>query len=89
MKLIINTCYGGFSVSKEWAERLGVYCHDEENLRYNTELISAIEAGENVNGTYADLKVVELPENCTDYYVDEYDGSESVIYVVDGKLHWA
>lgn len=89
MKLIINTCYGGFSVSKEWAERLGVYCRDEENLRYNTELISAIEAGENVNGTYADLKVVELPENCTDYYVDEYDGSESVIYVVDGKLHWA
>lgn len=89
MKLIINTCYGGFSVSKEWAERLGVYYHDEENLRYNTELISAIEAGENVNGTYANLKVVELPENCTDYYVDEYDGSESVIYVVDGKLHWA
>ena len=89
MKLVINTRYGGFSVSKEWAERLGVYYHDEENLRYNAELISAIEAGEDVNGTFADLKVVELPENCTDHYVDEYDGLESVIYVVDGKLHWA
>ena len=89
MKLIINTCYGGFSVSKEWAERLGIHNHDEENLRYNAELISAIEAGEDVNGACANLEVVELPDNCTDYYIEEYDGSESVIYVVDGKLHWA
>ena len=63
MKLVINTCYGGFSVSQEWAERLGVHYHDEENLRYNAELISAIEAGKNVNGTFADLKVVELPDD--------------------------
>jgi hypothetical protein len=89
MKLIINTCYGGFSVSKEWAERLGVDAYDSEELRYNAKLISAIEAGEDVNGTYAELKVVELPEDCTDYYVEEYDGAESVIYVVDGKLQWA
>ena len=89
MKLVINTCYGGFSVSKEWAERLGTYTHDSEELRYNAKLISAIEAGEDVNGACAKLEVVELPENCTDHYVEEYDGSESVIYVVDGKLHWA
>lgn len=89
MKLIINTSYGGFSISREWANRLGVHCHNDENLRYNTELISAIEAGEDVNGPFAHLKVVELPDNCTDYYINEYDGSENVIYVVDGKLHWA
>ena len=89
MKLVINTCYGGFSVSQEWAERLGVHYHDEENLRYNAELISAIEAGKNVNGTFADLKVVELPDDCTDYYIEEYDGVENVLYVVDGKIHWA
>lgn len=88
MKLIINACYGGFSVSKEWADRLGTYTHDDD-LRYNAELISAIEAGENVNGTCASLKVVELPDNCTDHYINEYDGVEDVIYVVDGKLHWA
>ena len=89
MKLIVNACYGGFSISKEWAERLGIDSHDSEELRYNAELISAIEAGEDVNGTHAELKVVELPENCTDHYVEEYDGAESVIYVVDGKLQWA
>lgn len=89
MKLVINTCFGGFSVSQEWANRLGVSPYDEENLRDNAELISAIEAGENVNGACASLEVVELPENCTDYYINEYDGCEDVIYVVDGKLCWA
>lgn len=89
MKLIINGCYGGFGVKDEVMERLGLTSQDSEETRMNPELIALIESGEDVNDCCANLVVVELPDDCTDYYIDEYDGLESVIYVVDGKLHWA
>ena len=59
MKMIINTCFGGFGVR------------------------------EDVDGYCAELEVVEIPDGATDYYLNEYDGMESIIYVLDGKLHWA
>lgn len=89
MKLIINGCYGGFGIKDEVMERLGLTSQDSEETRTNPDLIALIESGEDVNDRCANLVVVELPDNCTDYYIDEYDGLESVIYVVDGKLHWA
>ena len=89
MKLIINGCYGGFGIKDEVMERLGLTSQDSEETRTNSDLIALIESGEDVNDRCANLVVVELPDNCTDYYIDEYDGLESVIYVVDGKLHWA
>ena len=42
---------------------------------------------EAVNGICAKLKVVEIPEEATDWEINEYDGLESITYVVDGKLH--
>ena len=89
MKVIINVCFGGFGVKEEVEEKLGLTKMDEEEIRYNPELIALIESGEDVSDEFANLKVVELPDDCTDYYIDEYDGNESIIYVVDGKLHWA
>ena len=89
MKLIINGCYGGFGVNEEIEKKLGLTKMDEEEIRYNSELIALIESGVDASDELAALKVVELPDDCTDYYIDEYDGLESVIYVVDGKLHWA
>jgi hypothetical protein len=35
------------------------------------------EGGTDVNGTYSDLKVVEIPEN-VNWYIEEYDGMEHV-----------
>ena len=87
MKVIINVCYGNFGVSEEWARRLGTIAYNTKELRYNTELIEAIENGEDVNASYSRLKVVEIPANCTDYEIEEYDGCESIAYVVDGKIH--
>lgn len=89
MKIILNKCFGGFGVSDEAMERLGLTELDEENLRTNPELISAIESGENVNDDYSDLTVINIPDTATDHYVDEYDGLETLIYVVEGKLYWA
>jgi hypothetical protein len=42
---------------------------------------------EAINGACAKLKVVEIPEEATDWELNEYDGLESITYVVDGKLH--
>ena len=89
MKMILNKCYGGFRVNDEWAKIHGVCPYDEEKLRYNETLIKAIEDGEDVNGTASLLRVITIPDETTDYKLTEYDGIESIVYVVDGKLHWA
>ena len=80
MKVVINKCFGGFSISKEAAEFIGVdwdgygFMFDQD--RSNPKLVECIEAlGKEANGKYADLKVVEIPDG-TDYLVEEYDGRE-------------
>lgn len=42
---------------------------------------------EAASGRCAVLMVVEIPDNATDWELDEYDGLESIIYVADGKIH--
>lgn len=89
MKMIINDCYGGFGVRQEVLDELELNDFSEEELRTAARLIEEIENGKDVSDDYAELKVIEIPDESTDYYLDEYDGLESVIYVVDGKLNWA
>ncbi len=89
MKMIINDCYGGFGVRQEVLDELELNGFSEEELRTAARLIEEIENGKDVSDDCAELKVVEIPDDSTDYYLDEYDGLESVIYVVDGKLNWA
>lgn len=86
MKVVINDCFGGFSINSEIAkkyfdgERYGI-------KRTDPTLISLIESGIDCNGSCAELKVVEIPENATDWRMFEYDGAESIIYIVNGKIH--
>ena len=89
MKMIINDCYGGFGVRQEVLDELELNDFSEEELRTAARLIEEIENGKDVSDDYAELKVIEIPDESTDYYLDEYDGLEFVIYVVDGKLNWA
>jgi len=86
MKVIINQCYGGFGINETIAKKYGVGAYDDD-ARYNKDIINLIESGIDCNGFGAKLKVVEIPENATDYEIDDYDGFESIIYVVDGKIH--
>lgn len=92
MKLVVNRCYGGFSLPDDVVKELGykdTYDYDVNwNLRGDLRLIKMIEENpKRFVGNYSELKVVEIPDNATDYEIDEYDGAESVTYVVDGKLH--
>ena len=86
MKVVINDCFGGFSINHEIAKK---YFDGEtyEIKPTDPTLISLIESGINCNGSCAELKVVELPDNATDWRIIEHDGAEYIICVVDGKMH--
>lgn len=88
MKFVLNKCYGGFDLSEEAQEILGQA--DFEIRRDDPDLLTLIEEKgiQFVQGKYAKLKVVEVPESATDFTLDEYDGWERIIYVVNGKLNF-
>ena len=90
LELVINACYGGFGLSEEACKMIGLDNRFDEIDRDDYRLVKAVHTlGKKANGFCADLKIVEIPLEATDYFINEYDGAESVIYVVDGKLHFA
>jgi hypothetical protein len=82
MKIVINTCFGGFNISKE-AEALyktitSIEAFPHEMQRDDPVLVKIVEdLGAEANGDYAKLKVVEIPDD-VDWAIDEYDGKEWV-----------
>ena len=86
MKLVINVSFGGFSVNDSIAKECGF---DKYYVpRDNEKLIELLEQGVDCNGSSAELKVVDIPEEATDYCIVKHDGAEDVVYVVDGKIEW-
>ena len=89
MKFVINTCFGGYGFSQDFLDKYG---WEIGGLKRNDpKLIAAVEElGEaESSGFFSKLHIVEVPDDCTDYYIEEHDGIEDIIYVKDGKLHWA
>ncbi len=85
MKVVVNRCFGGFGLSDECEKALGVDEWDVE--RTDPRLIEMVEKdAEWAGDKYSALKVVEIPASATDWEIDEYDGAESIIAVVDGKI---
>lgn len=115
MKVVINVCFGGFSLSNagimRYAELKGIKLYpskgvasttnyylcpeeafrtmtnkEQNNMYFSTHhferddpvLIQVVEElGMEANGTYASLKIVEIPDGI-DWDIDEYDGNESI-----------
>jgi hypothetical protein len=81
MKIVINTCYGGFGLSKEalalFNERTGtVITYDFEIKRNDPILVEIVEQlGEAAGGFFSALKVVEIPDD-VEWGIEEYDGNE-------------
>ena len=82
MKIVINKCYGGFGLSEaglqEYKTRKGItediYQGDIE--RNDPDLVQIVEEmGEEADGTFARLKVVDIPDD-VDWQIHEYDGVE-------------
>ena len=82
IKVVINGCFGGFGLSREAYDFLEIpwdgFGYAYMNDRTNPKLIECIETlGKKANGSCANLIIVEVPDN-VDWYIDEYDGSESI-----------
>lgn len=82
MKVVINTCFGGYGLSEEAYKYLGLewdgYGFARDTNRTDSKLIECVETlGEKANGQFASLKVVEVPDD-VDWYIDDYDGIETV-----------
>lgn len=88
MKIVINRCFGGFGLSDACEKALGLGDdYDCDDIRTDERLIALVEKDSAfASYEYAKLVVVEIPDNATDYEINEYDGLESVIAVVDGKI---
>ena len=86
MKLVVNKCYGGFGLS-DWAmEQLGINVYYDID-RTDSRLVELVENfPEKVDNFYSNLIVVSIPDTSTDWEIDEYDGLETIIYVIDGKI---
>ena len=89
MEIVINTCYGGFSVSEEAVRFFNldsVYSYID---RQDPVLIKKVKENPDwVSGRFANLKVVDIPDEATDWIIDEYDGLERIMYVLNGKINY-
>lgn len=92
MKVVINVNFGGFSLPQEVADKLGCGIYGgriDENGDY-TEIErtdpNLIKALEEYPSPIFPLCIVEIPENATDWRIDEYDGAENIIAVINGKI---
>lgn len=113
MKVVINSCYGGFSLSDKamqlYCDKKGIKVYPEhetcgstlfylkspeerkesneedDNIiwssdikRNDSTLVEVVkELGRKANGTYAKLKIVNIPDDIS-WEVDEYSGMESI-----------
>jgi cytochrome c1 len=81
-KVVINKCYGGFGLSQDAYQALGLvwdgFGHGTDIERSCPELVKVVEAlGEAADGAYAKLCVVEIPDGI-EWQIEEYDGIEWV-----------
>ena len=84
MEVVINCCYGGFSLSDK-AEIL--YRVDNETSRDHPKLIQCVrEMGEESFGPFAKLKIVTAIVNPEfDWVIEEHDGFEHIAYQPKGE----
>jgi len=89
IKVVYNSCYGGFGLSKaavDWLSNHGVSSEMSYILpRHSTVLVKCVEElGELSNGICAALSIYEI--DGFQYRIEEYDGLESVIEPND--INW-
>lgn len=87
MKIAINTCYGGWGLSKGFFEKYPQF-KEKSTTRDDFEFIKCLEefGTKEASNDYSQISIVEIPDEATDFIINEYDGYESVIYVVNGKI---
>ena len=85
MKIVVNRTYGGFRLPEAFCRKYGIESPYADIDRNDERLIDWLER----NHSNRPLEVVEIPNNITDWTINEYDGAEQIIYVQGGLLFWA
>lgn len=82
MKIVINSDYGGYSLSDECRQMLGITSNDRwkdgaYKIRTNPKLIKLMETKGSkwCGGYFSSLKIVEIPDD-VDWELQEFDGKE-------------
>ena len=90
MKVLFNNCYGGFGFSKAFMEAYPEI-KGKEYSRTNSELIKMVKnfGLKQASDNFSAIAIAFVPDEATDWWIDKYDGYESVYYVLDGKRHTA
>ena len=83
MKVVINSCYGGFGLSDKALDMYEQLSNKSEVYSFELDrtdpiLIQVVEAlGAEADGRFAKLRIIEIPDDI-EWEITEYDGSESV-----------
>lgn len=82
MKIVINRCFGGYSLSPAAYRELGLewdgYGFAEDLARNDPRLVACLEKlGSAVNGEHARLVVIDIPDG-VEWEIDDYDGNEKI-----------
>jgi hypothetical protein len=97
MKIVLNKCYGGFSLSEEQALAYGIpeeelYDRGDSKVYYDEvertdpKLVAVVEQGL-PDAWASNLVVVEIPDNAF-YRIEQHDGNEYIIYS-ESEIHFA
>lgn len=89
MKIIYNDCFGGFAIPDEICNKLELHTYDDGRaVRTNPTFIEWVEEHNLDYGecNCTELRVADIPEEATDWVITDYDGVETIYYVIDGKI---
>lgn len=87
MKIVINVNFGGFSLPEEFCKKYNMDKYDDIK-RTDERLVKFVMSHKNSVEVFCGRLVAkEIPDNATDYMITEYDGAESIYYVLDGKIY--
>lgn len=80
MDIVVNRSWGGFYIPKEIADKRGLSAYDNID-RTDKELVKYAKTHD------SSLEVLSIPDEATDWNIWDYDGMETIIYVVNGKIY--
>lgn len=82
MDIVVNRSWGSFYVPKEIADKCGRSVYGDID-RTDKELVEYAKTHDSI------LEVLSIPDEATDWDIWDYDGMETIIYVVNGKIYRA
>jgi len=91
MKVVLYRRFGGFHYPEKFCKQYNVEPYDwvnydeDDEYRFHDTLINWVE--ENPQDSEG-LCVVDIPDDVTDWQIHDYDGLESILCVINGKIVW-